>query len=241
MTSGTNKNNRRIEKLKKLVPYDMVIPLGMTLVMNTLAYNGSRLITTGRYHYDLTNAIDDRIPVVSWMVSIYLGCYVFWVINYVIGCRQDKQTAYRFLAADFFAKIVCLICFVAFPTTNTRPDIAGTSVWDAVLRFVYRADAADNLLPSIHCLTSWFCYIAVRKNDRIPRWYKITSLVIAVAVCISTLTTKQHVIWDVAAGILLAELSYWAVAATKAADLYRRAMLALTERVFHRRGKQADE
>ena len=63
----------------------------------------------------------------------------------------------------------------------------------------------------------------------------------AVAVCISTLTTKQHVIWDVAAGILLAELGYWAVAATKAADLYRRAMLALTARVFHRRGKRADE
>lgn len=68
-------------------------------------------------------------------------------INYVIGCRQDKQTAYRFLAADFFAKIVCLICFVAFPTTNTRPDIAVTSVWDAVLRYTY-CTAARSLTMS---------------------------------------------------------------------------------------------
>ena len=34
------------------------------------------------------------------------------------------------------------------------------------------------------------------------------SLLIAVSICISTLTTKQHVLIDVFAGVALAELSY---------------------------------
>ncbi|MCI5855957.1 MAG: phosphatase PAP2 family protein [Agathobacter sp.] len=236
-----DKNSRKNEIIRNLIPYDMVIPLITTLIMNTLAYNGSRLITTGMHHYNLSNAFDDHIPVVPWTVTIYLGCYIFWIVNYIIGCRQEKKTAYRFLAADFFAKIVCMICFVLFPTTNTRPDITGMSVWDEVLRFVYRVDAADNLLPSIHCLTSWLCYIAVRRNDKIPRWYKNSSLVIAVLICVSTLTTKQHVIWDVAAGVMLAEISYQLTDITGAGEKYSGVMSAITAKCVEKRRKQSHE
>ena len=42
----------------------------------------------------------------------------------------------------------------------------------------------------------------------------------AVAVCISTLTTYQHVIVDVIGGVLLAELAYHITANRKIADLY---------------------
>ena len=34
------------------------------------------------------------------------------------------------------------------------------------MRFLYQVDAADNLFPSIHCLTSWFCYIGIRGRVR---------------------------------------------------------------------------
>ena len=74
---------------------------------------------------------------------------------------------------------------------------------------VYRIDAADNLFPSIHCLVSWFCYIGIRGRKEIPMWYRGASCVMAVLVCVSTLTTKQHVIIDVAGGVLLAEACYW--------------------------------
>ncbi len=74
--------------------------------------------------------------------------------------------------------------------------------------WLYRTDAADNLFPSIHCLTSWFCFIAVRENKKIPGWYKTVSILLALSVCVSTLTTKQHVLIDVVVGIVLAEGSY---------------------------------
>ena len=90
-----------------------------------------------------------------------------------------------------------------------RPEIEGTTVFDWLLRLTYFFDAADNLFPSIHCFVSWLCWIGVRGKKEIPKWYRIVSLLMAVFICISTLTVKQHVIADVPAGIALAELSYF--------------------------------
>lgn len=160
-------------------------------------------------HYDISTVLDDKIPLVAGTVVIYFGCYLFWAVNYVIGCRQKQTEAFRFISADLLAKFVCMICFMVFPTTNTRPVIAGDSFFEQAMKWLYQIDAADNLFPSIHCLTSWFCFIAVRKNEKIPVWYRMGSFLLAVSVCISTLTTKQHVLIDVIAGITLAEGSYW--------------------------------
>ena len=75
--------------------------------------------------------------------------------------------------------------------------------------FVYSVDAADNLFPSIHCLVSWLCYAGVRGKRSVPVWYQRASCVMAVLVCVSTVTTKQHVLVDVAGGVLLAEACLW--------------------------------
>lgn len=197
-----------MRKKNKLIPRIMWIPLFLTLACNAIAYNGSRLLTTDRPHYNLSNNLDEQIPFIPWMIIIYLGCYIFWIVNYVIGCRQEKEEAFRFIGADLVAKLVCLVCFLVFPTTNTRPVIEGNSIWDELMRILYRIDAADNLFPSIHCLTSWFCFIAVRGNKNVAGWYKAASLLMALSVCVSTLTTKQHVMIDVIAGVALAEGCY---------------------------------
>ncbi len=197
-----------MKKRNQIISEIMWIPLFLTLACNALAYNGTRLFMSGRFHYNLSNPVDEQIPVVSWTVIIYFGCYLFWIVNYILGCRQNQEKAFRFMGADLVAKLVCMACFLLFPTTNTRPVIEGSSIWDELMRFLYQVDAADNLFPSIHCLTSWFCYIAVRENKEIPKWYHVASVLMALSVCVSTLTTKQHVLVDVIAGVALAELSY---------------------------------
>lgn len=212
---------------RRIIPEFMRIPLFFTLACNAVAYYGSRMLTAGRVHYNLSGTLDERIPFVPWTVAVYLGCYVFWVVNYVIGVRQEREKAFRFISADFAAKLVCFLCFVVFPTTNTRPVIEGSSLWDELMRLLYRVDAPDNLFPSIHCLTSWFCFIAVRENKKIPGWYRGASLLMAVGVCISTLTTRQHVCIDVAAGILLSEGSCFFVSRSGFSRRYEEFMCRL--------------
>lgn len=194
-----------------IVPKIMIIPLFLSLSWNMAAYYGSRIFTTDWHHINAEILPDTMVPFLPWTVSIYLSCYIFWMANYIIGVRQDRKEAFRLISADFFAKTICLLCFLIFPTTNIRPEVGNEGLWNYLMNYVYESDAADNLFPSIHCLTSWFCYIAVRKNKSIPKPYLMFSLFYAISVCISTLTTKQHVLIDVIGGIGLAEGSYFIV------------------------------
>jgi hypothetical protein len=53
------------------------------------------------------------------------------------------------------------------------------------MSFLYSVDTASNLFPSIHCLVSWFCFIGIRGNQKIPLWYRAFSFVAAILVFIS--------------------------------------------------------
>lgn len=218
--------------IKSILPKGiMVIPLALALSWNLVTYYGTRLFTSDMRHINAEIFLDSSIPFVPWTAIFYLSCYLFWAVNYVIGCNRDREEAFRFISADFLAKTVCLLCFVFFPTTNTRPDITGTGIWDNVMRSVYTADAADNLFPSIHCLTSWFSFIAVRKNKAVPKFYIIFSLLYALAVCVSTLTTKQHVIIDMVGGVLLAEASYFIVKVTRFSYMYEKVITFINSKL----------
>lgn len=201
-----------------------LVLLLLTLLWNQLVYSGTRLIAGGWPHYDLTTAADLKIPFLPWTITIYFGCYLFWGINYYLCAAQTNfqnftntaaltvKSVYernRFFCADALAKAICLFFFLVLPTTNVRPEITDTGLWNSLMLFLYQVDAADNLFPSIHCLVSWLCWIGVRKRPDIPTPYRWFSLAAAVAVCISTLTTRQHVLADVFGGIFLAEFCYF--------------------------------
>lgn len=224
-----------MKKISRIIPDIMRIPIFLALACNMIAYYGSRLFTADRFHYDITGGLDEKIPLVPWTIVIYWGCYIFWIVNYIIGCRQDEEKALRFMSADFFAKMVCLLCFLVFPTTNVRPVIEGNSIWDELMRLLFRLDAADNLFPSIHCLTSYFCFVAVRNNEKVPVWYRAASFLITVSICISTLTTKQHVLPDVIAGVLLSEISWLLVDKSRFSKLYANIIKKLHLRLADRR------
>jgi membrane-associated phospholipid phosphatase len=110
--------------------------------------------------------------------------------------------------------------------------VTGNSIWDMAMRFLYQVDSADNLFPSIHCLTSWMCYIGIRGRKNVPLGYRIFSCLMAVAVFLSTLTTKQHVLVDVAGGVLLAEICYWITGHTSLGEKYGNFFERLTKRIL---------
>ena len=72
-----------------------------------------------------------------------------------------------------------------------------------------------NLFPSIHCLASWLCFVVLRRQQEIPRWYRVCCGIMAILICVSTVAVRQHVLADVAGGILLAEGAWAAAGALK--------------------------
>lgn len=197
-------------KTKKLIlPSYAILPLASCVAVNFIVYLGVNVLTEGRKHYDLTLPIDRAVPVVPEFAAIYVGCYLFWIVNYLIIARQGKEHCMRFVTADMMSRLICGLIYLILPTTNVRPDLTGNGFWVTVLQTIYNVDQPTRLFPSIHCLVSWFCYIGIRGQKNVPRIYQIFSCLFAVAVFISTQLTKQHYIVDVLGGILIAEGTYW--------------------------------
>ena len=185
-----------------------ILLLVAATIINFMVYYGGKGIAWGLPHANLTTAIDDAIPLWPPMVIFYGGAYFFWLVNYYLSIKNDESGYNRYFIAHVIGELTCLAVFILLPTTMVRPEVTGTSFFDNILRWIYELDRPNNLLPSIHCFASWLGWIGVRKNAHVPKWYRYVSLAIAIAICASTVTVKQHIIVDVAAGIILAELSY---------------------------------
>ena len=199
----------RLKAWKTIVPAYAVFPLLSCVAVNGIVYMGTELLTSSWKHYDLTLSIDRAVPVIPAFAAVYIGCYLFWIANYILIARQGEEHCVRFATADMMSRLICGLIYIVLPTTNVRPVLAESGFWASVLSMIYTVDSPTRLFPSIHCLVSWFCYIGIRRRPGVPGPYRVFSCLFALLVCISTQLTKQHYIIDAIGGILLAEGTYW--------------------------------
>lgn len=203
-----------------------IAPLLAAVFCNFLVYLGCNRLTENWTLHSLALPVDAQIPLIPCTIVIYFGCYLFWIVNYILIYRRSREYAYRFFVADFLARVVCLLFYLLYPTTLERPVVEGTGFFEEAIRFLYQIDAPTNLFPSIHCLVSWFCFIGILGDKKIPVWYKAASFFMAAAVFVSTLTTRQHVILDIVGGVVFAQLCFWIAQRT---NLWK-----ITEKTFDR-------
>lgn len=201
-----------------------ILTLLLSIAGSQLTYQGARALGRSKTPTDMTEALDALIPFVPWTVLIYTGTFVFWIAAYIYISRIGREKSDRFFCAQHIAYLVTFFIFLFFPTTAVRPEVTGTTFWDWGIRTVYSSDPPDGLFPSLHCVVSWLCWVGIRGNKKVPLWWRVSSFVIAAAICVSTVTTKQHVIDDVWGGILLSEICYMIAASGKITGIYTRAV-----------------
>lgn len=201
--------------------YTLIVVI-LSIVMSQITYQGGRMATRGLPHTDMTAEIDTLIPFLPWTVAIYFGTFAFWIVSFYFIIRMDRPDADRFFCAQHITYIVTLIIFLLLPTTNIRPEITGNTIWDGLMRFLYSSDPPDGLFPSLHCIVSWLCWLGLRKNKKLPLACRLLTLFIAISICVSTLTTKQHVIADAIGGILLSEVCYIIAGSSRVRGIYTR-------------------
>ncbi|MEG2182397.1 MAG: phosphatidic acid phosphatase [Oscillospiraceae bacterium] len=194
---------------KPKIPYYTVIPILFTFFEALLFYRIPMDLCEKLYHYDFTTAFDRAVPLIPWTEVIYLSFAVFLGVNYALVGTISKEAFYRLFAADMVGRVISMLIFIFLPTTNVRPEIVVTDLFTWVLNLVYTVDMPANLLPSVHCLVTWFAFIALLgKNNKIKTWYKVFSFVYAMLIFISTMTTKQHIYYDVLLGAFIAQVVY---------------------------------
>jgi membrane-associated phospholipid phosphatase len=150
------------------------------------------------------SVIDLKTPFLPWTGFIYVIVYVFpLVIGFYIDREEDvKPIVLSFVAMATF----CIIAFYFFPTVYPRPDLLNESSFSALaLKLVRQVDTPANCFPSQHVALAFLAAFFVR---RFSRWEGNLAILLAVAISISTLTTKQHYVWDVIAGYMLARATF---------------------------------
>lgn len=197
----------------KILPAYMIIPLVMCGVINMLVYYGAMYINQGRIKYELTTAIDELMPLIPSWITIYYLAFPFWIIFYILIMRVSKQESLRFSLGEIMGKLICGLIYLLYPTTNVRPIVNSTGIYNTMLVNLYKTDLPENLLPSIHCYISWLCFIGIlyvhKKYKVYSRWWVIFAFIFAVLICLSTMLIKQHVIYDVLFGIALAQICFY--------------------------------
>lgn len=194
-----------MKKFLKSLPKYGWIALVVWLVLNCSVYFGTRLLPSDAVYHAVALPLDAKIPLVAPMIVVYVLSYLFWGISYMRLACEDKRTVARIFTGAYIAKLVCLVCFLAYPTQIARPEVTGSDVFSALTRLIYRLDAPNNLLPSIHCLESWLCFRGAAQVARVPKGWKVFSLIFSILVFASAVLVRQHYLLDIPAGVLTAE------------------------------------
>lgn len=196
-------------RIFKIFPLGTIVPYTCVFLYQCIVYFFTELyVNQLSYKFDLSLSLDKKIPVIPGYIYIYFSCYLFWIANILLSGKISKEHFYKIITTSFLSITICGIIFVFFPTTIQRPEIKVVNLSTFLLHYLYCIDHPVNLFPSIHCLSSWLAYIAIRGQKQIPIWYRMFSLFFAISVFISTQVLKQHYLLDVVAGIVLVE-SVW--------------------------------
>jgi len=144
-------------------------------------------------------------PFLPWSIWIYLLFFPFLALA---GGLQPRERWLRLIAAWTLASVASWALILLVPVTFPRPDPATLDPLHAwVFARVYGVDAAHVTFPCLHSAITWISWHALR--DQGPR-LRGGLFVLAVAITLSTMTTRQHLITDNAAGLAIA----WACART---------------------------
>lgn len=193
----------------RLIPRYAFFSVIFCFVFNQTVYSSAQFLMRDAKHYDFTSWIDNMIPYEPVWIWIYLSCFGYWILNYIMITRLGKEEWFRFAAGDYLSRVCCGFFFFLIPTMNVRPDESVPGLTGVLMRFMQGMDAPTNLFPSVHCLVSWLCFIGIRGRKEIPKWYRIFSCVFALLVFASTQFTKQHYLIDIFGAVVIGELCYY--------------------------------
>lgn len=144
-------------------------------------------------------SLDALIPFLPWTVWIYLSQFLFLALG--IGVLQTPSVISRVWYAMCLASLLSSGVFLCYPMTYPRHPAPSAGVTAAAFRFLYWLDPTSNYFPSLHvalaCLMAWGLV-----NEHKTLGYVAVGW--ALLICLSTLTTRQHYVVDVLAGLAVA-------------------------------------
>ncbi len=163
--------------------------------------------------YTIHMNLDDKIP----FLEIFIIPYFLWFAYIALGvlfiflCAPKKEfqqcCGYLFLGMTVF-----LIISYIFPNElQLRPTVfERDNIFTQMVQSLYQTDTSTNVFPSIHVYNSVVMHAVLRRNEWMKkhRWLINISFVLSFSIVLSTVFLKQHSLWDVFGGLLMALCFY---------------------------------
>lgn len=196
---------RRPGESRELARWTLVGP-AMWVIWGT-CYFGAAHLTDPPNARTFDDAILHELPLLPSFTAVYLGVHVFSMIPYC--ALPEPRILRRYLLGNMLIILLSAIAWVTLPVRLDRPPFEATNDFGSwLLTGVYRFDPTTNCFPSAHCAIAVYSAIGLRFTSRRLFAWGIFS---AVAICVSTVMTKQHYVADVAGGAVLAALAAYAM------------------------------
>ena len=151
--------------------------------------------------------IDDRIPFWPSWVWLYSFFY-FIVIGMTVVSIRDLAHGVHLIFGGVMLVAIGAAIFYVFPTevpdSYRRFEITGLAT--RYLAFIQSMDNPRNAFPSMHCAIGAYVGLVVSSLPGLGIWFGIGQVV---AIAISCVVVKQHVLVDTLAGIALGAAVYY--------------------------------
>ncbi|RAH05774.1 MAG: hypothetical protein CMA00_003495, partial [Methanobacteriota archaeon] len=204
----------------RMFPLEVFI-LGLILVAVPYFATNNIANTYLQTVWDPEIGLDREIPVVNWMIIPYSLLYLFYPVTLMLCPRDSRGHAELALGMQTLIMVTAFCCTI-FLILPAEIDLRDQIDWDslsglelALFEFIHFSDNPWNAWPSLHIVHS---YLLARM---ITRWVVrekgssgVWGLFLFILwlewtlLCISIMTTKQHYIFDLASGILVAHLAW---------------------------------
>ena len=185
----------------RFVAYKWAWGLGATLLQSLIYFNVGHA-SSARSTEVLRTALDDAIPFLPFTAWFYLPVYAVILVAAVVGLRTRAYFDRALVGVGLIMLVGLaghLLIRAEYPRPLLRPPFHGLS--EVFLAGIQATDPPGNVFPSLHVAHSTALALIVhRENPRLGR----PLLVLAALLALSTLTTKQHFVVDVFAGLALA-------------------------------------
>lgn len=168
------------------------------LLPNQLLVNHARLLPL--------TTLDRWVPFLPWTFLLYVSDYALVVLP--VFLLKSRALFESYVRMAFGVLIVCGGVFWCFQTQYPRPvypNVANPLI-AAAMSLIRTLDTPGNCFPSMHVALTGVAVWALRSS---PSAFQVILWVWFLAICGSTLTTKQHYAVDIVGGMLVAVVVAW--------------------------------
>ena len=152
--------------------------------------------------------IDDYIPFCEYFIVPYLLWFGYIAIVVIYMALKDKTDFKKMCTFLYTGMTIFLIVSTVFPNGHfLRPtSFERDNIFTQLCAGLYQTDTATNLFPSIHVYNSLGVHFAIIYNEKLKKnkWICNASAILMVSILLSTVFLKQHSVFDLITGLLLA-------------------------------------